>query len=96
MPAAKPKHPYEINKNYLIRTVTFYTVGRVVAVYDQELVLEDASWVAETGQFSNALNKSLEKIPESEIEPFVNNVIIGRGSIVDATIYNHKLPKDVK
>jgi len=35
--------PWEIGKNYLIRTVTMIDTGRLVAVSAQELVLEDAA-----------------------------------------------------
>jgi hypothetical protein len=31
-----------------------------------------------------------------EIEPFVNNVIVNRNGIIDATIWDHVLPKEQK
>jgi hypothetical protein len=46
---------WEVGKNYLIRTVTMINTGRLVAVGDHELVLENAAWIADTGQFSAAL-----------------------------------------
>jgi hypothetical protein len=65
----------------------------LVAVTNQELVLEDASWIADDGRFSDAMNKGTL----SEIEPFhPGEVIIGRGSIVDASIWNFELPKNQK
>ena len=48
-------HPYEIGANYLIRTVTMIDTGRLVAVTDQELVIEEAAWIADTGRFTQAL-----------------------------------------
>ena len=73
--------PWGIGKCYLIRTVTMIQTGRLVAVHKQELVLEDAAWIADTGRFSDAL-KSLEF---TEVEPFPDgDVIVGRGSIIDA------------
>ena len=33
-------HPFEIGKNYFIRTVTHHHTGKLVAVGPQELVLE--------------------------------------------------------
>ena len=72
---------WEIGKIYLIRTVTMNDTGRLVAVTPQELVLEDAAWVADTGRFADAVKKA----EFSEVEPFpAGRVIIGRGSIVDA------------
>ncbi len=74
-------HPWEIGKIYLIRTVTMIDTGRLVAVTDQELVLEDAAWIADTGRFSD----SLKKCEFNEVEPFPDGrVIIGRGSVIDA------------
>ncbi len=72
---------WEIGKIYLIRTVTMTDTGRLVQVTDQELVLEDAAWVADTGRFAQAI----EKAEFGEVEPFPSGrVIIGRGSVVDA------------
>jgi hypothetical protein len=76
--------PYETMKLYFIRTVTFYYVGRLLFVTPQELVLDQCSWVADTGRFSDALKNGTV----NENEPFPDgNVIIGRGSIIDAHIW---------
>ena len=73
--------PWEIGKNYMIRTVTMIDAGKLIAVTSQELVLEDASWIADTGRFMQAV----EKAEFGEVEPFPDGkVIIGRGSIIDA------------
>ena len=85
-------HPYQIGKNYLIRTVTMIQTGKLVAVTNQELVLEDAAWIADTGRFSECL----AKCTFNEIEPFPNKIIIGRGSVIDATEFTHSLPRTVK
>ena len=72
---------WEIGKVYLIRTVTMIDTGRLVAVTDQELVLEDAAWIADTGRFSDALKSGAFK----EVEPFPDGrVVIGRGAVIDA------------
>ena len=74
-------HPWEIGANYLIRTVTMIDTGRLIAVTAQELVLEDAAWIADTGRFADAI----EKAEFGEVEPFpAGHVILGRGSIIDA------------
>lgn len=85
-------HPYTTGKNYLIRTVTHYYTGTLVGVYKDELVLKDAAWIADTGRFNEALAKGTL----SEVEPIPHEVIIGRGSIVDANLWVHLLPRDVK
>lgn len=76
-----PSHPYQVGKVYLIRTVTMIQTGRLVQVTPQELVLEDAAWIADTGRFADAL----AKCEFDEVEPFPDGqVIVGRGAIVDA------------
>jgi hypothetical protein len=85
-------HPFEIGKNYFIRTVTMYYVGKLEAVFDDILVLSSASWVADCGRLSDAMKYGLEEFNSSEIEPFVNNILVGRGALIDATIYNFSLP----
>ena len=73
--------PWKIGQNYLIRTVTMIQTGRLVAVTQQELVLEDAAWIADTGRFADALRTG----KFNEVEPFPDGqVIVGRGAIVDA------------
>jgi hypothetical protein len=74
-------HAYEIGANYLIRTATMIDTGRLVAVTKNEIVLADAAWIADTGRFAD----SLKTCEFAEVEPFINEVIIGRGAIIDAT-----------
>ena len=75
-------HPYKLGANYFIRTVTYANAGRLVAVTEHELVLEEASWIADTGRFAAALAKS--EFSEVEMFPAGVEVIVGRGSVIDA------------
>ncbi len=79
-------HPWKIGKKYFIRTVTMHLTGELVLISKQELVLKNAAWIADSGRFNEAL-KDINNC--SEVEPFQNNVIVGRGSIVDATVISH-------
>ena len=76
---------WEIGENYLIRTVTMTLTGKLKIIGDKELVLSDAAWIADTGRFSEALE---DQDKFNEVEPFKNDVIVGRGSIVDASKIN--------
>jgi hypothetical protein len=79
----QPKaHPFVIGSNYFIRTVTHSQTGKLVAVYDTEIVLENAAWIADSGRFQQALEKS--EFSEVEMFPVNSRVIIGRGAIIDA------------
>lgn len=87
-------HPYKIGTAYLIRGVTHYYTGRLVSVTEQELVLEDAAWIADTGRY----NEALETGKLNEVEPIIGPAIIGRGALVDAVEWpsNIPLPREVK
>jgi hypothetical protein len=83
---------WKIGKVYLIRTVTMIDTGKLVAVTPQELVLENAAWIASTGRFSDAL----KKCEFGEVEPFPDGeVIIGRGAIIEAVVIK-SAPRDQK
>ena len=83
---------FELGKGYLIRTVTMIDTGRVIAVNEHEIVLEDAAWIPDTGRFADALKSA----KFNEVEPFPDGkVIIGRGSVIDAIRFD-KLPREQK
>lgn len=92
VPVIQPESPYELGACVLIRTVTMYCLGRLIGVYPQELLLEDASWVACTGRWHECLMKGT--LSESEPMPH-GRVIVGRGAIVDVTSWVHALPRKV-
>lgn len=81
-----------IGKNFLIRTVTMYHTGRVVAINDKFLVLEDAAWIPDTGRFSDALKTG----ELAEVEPVDGRVRVSLGAVVDIFEWNHELPRTQK
>jgi len=82
-----------IGENYFIRTVTMALCGKLVQVTEQEFVLESAAWVADTGRFCKFLS---DGTPD-EVEPFPEGrVIVGRGGLIDAMIWQHDLLRKVK
>lgn len=74
--------PWNIGRNYFIRTVTHHHTGKLVDVTPLELVLENAAWIADDGRLTEALAKST--FNEVEMFPADKRVIIGRGSLIDA------------
>ena len=75
-------HPYAVGKWYAIRTLTMIQTGKLEAVYEKELLLSNAAWIADTGrwmQFCQSPQNALE------VEPFTNNVIVSRTNIIDVT-----------
>jgi hypothetical protein len=89
----QPKnHSFRIGEKYLIRTVTMHHLGQIKSVTDTDIVLEDASWLAVDCRFYNTLKDGCV----DEIEPFIDDAIVARGSIVDATVWRHELPRNQK
>jgi len=87
------RHPYPVGSPVFIRSVTMYYTGVLVEVYPQELVLEEAAWIPETGRFADALKKATF----GEVEPFpVGRVVIGRGAIVDCCQLAGSPPREQK
>ena len=78
--------PWEIGKSYLIRTVTMIQHGKLLDVTDKELVITDASWIADTGRFHDFM---IGKCQPKEVEPFAPGiVIINRAAVIDAQQLN--------
>lgn len=76
-----------------IRTVTFHMIGRIVRISNigpnYFLHLEDATWVAESGPWSEAIDKGKVK----DHEPTQGIVRLNIASITDAFPWNHPLPR---
>jgi hypothetical protein len=88
----KSESPICVGNNVFVRTVTHYTVGKIIKIDKDEIVLSNASWVADTGRWHNALKTG----ELTEVEPFIDAVSISRGAIVDVTNWRHELPVHVK
>ena len=88
------KHPYDVGKNYIVRTVTMIYTGKLVEVGSQELVLVDAAWIPETERYSQFVESGAVK--ECEPYPSGRRVLIGRGSVCDAVVLEKELPRSQK
>ena len=79
--------PLAVGEKCFIRTVTLYYTGQVKKICGQFLTLSCAAWIADTGRFYDFLKDG----KANEVEPFVDDVHIPLGSIVDVTPWRHKL-----
>ncbi len=86
-PYTTKTHSFVLGEKYLIRCVTHFQLGRLKAVTDSDLVLSEASWVADTGRF----NECIQTGNISKNEPFHGDCIVSRGAIVDAVVWPHDL-----
>ena len=87
------ENPYPVGKNIFIRTVTHHHTGKLVAVTQQELVLEDAAWIADDGRLTDALKTG--NFNEVEVFPSGRRVIIGRAAVIDVVEIDN-IPKSQK
>lgn len=87
-------HPYEIGENIFIRTVTCHYTGKLVAVFDRELVINNAAWIAEDGRFADAVKSG----QFDEVEPYPDDepVIINRDTVLDCKKVDWPLPRKQK
>lgn len=68
-------------KNLLVQTVTYFYTGEVIEETSKHLKLSKAAWIADTGRFSQALEKSVF----DEVEPFPKSVFLMKAAIVALT-----------
>ena len=88
---ATERLPFVAGSAWFIRTVTYHLVGVVTGRYEHFLTLKDASWVADSGRFTQAIKEG--KL--SEVEP-VGEAVVNLDSIVDAFPWTHPLPMEQK
>jgi hypothetical protein len=80
-----------VGKKLFIRTVTYHCVGKVKNRMGAFIELETASWISDSGRFSNAIKEGAL----DEVEP-VGTMWVNLSSIVDFFPWRHKLPTEQK
>jgi len=78
-------------KKWFIRTVTYHMVGECISMPGSLLKFQNASWVADSGRFMNAIKEGTL----NEVEP-VGMMYVNPDSIVDMFPWNHELPTEQK
>lgn len=86
------KHPFKNGEKYFIRTATYFHLGRLKELCGKWIILEDASWIADTGRFYDFLKDG----KCNEYESFQDPVFIPIDSIIDVTPWKHDLFKGQK
>lgn len=80
-----------IGNAWFFRTVTYHLVGKVESRMGNFLVLSNASWVADSGRFMQAIKNGTL----NEVEP-VGAALVNLASVTDAFPWKHALPKEQK
>lgn len=86
------RHPFKIGEKYFIRTATYFHLGKLKDIQGKWLILEQASWIADTGRFYDFLKDG----KCNEYESFQNDVYVPLDSVIDITIWDHELFKGNK
>lgn len=81
--------PWEVGQAILIRSVTYHWVGRLAEIGPDYLLLEEASWVADSGRFGQAIASGFSQ--QAEVE-YVGKALVMRAGIIDAVPWAHALP----
>lgn len=92
IPANQPESQSDvmtIGKNYFIRTVTHYLLGTYLGSVNGFARMSGASWVADTGRFSEFL--STGKVNEVEYCETETPVSVNLGSVIDIWPWKHSL-----
>jgi len=78
-----------VGSKFFFRTVTYHVVGEVKKIVGRFVHLKNASWVADTGRFSNFIKDGVQTA--SEIEP-VGEQFLNLDTVVDFFPWKHSLP----
>lgn len=79
---------YEKGTTYHFFTATHYFIGKVVAVCDKDIKIDNVAWIPDTGRLMDYFKTGTPK----ECEP-IPTTIIERTAIVAATIWQNPIPK---
>jgi hypothetical protein len=85
-----------VNKNVIVRTVTFTYIGLLTQVTDCDVVLYDQLWLADSGRLHKALAGDWDSDAEMEAYPKDTPSVIPRGCIVEVVLFNGDLPTETR
>jgi hypothetical protein len=80
-----------VGQKFYFRTVTYHQVGEVKKIVGRFAFLKNASWVADSGRFMNAIKDGTLE----EVEP-VGDAFVNLDTVVDFFKWTHKLPTSQK
>jgi len=82
---------FMIGKKYFFRTVTYHWCGMVTEIVGKKFAkIAEASWVADSGRFMDAIKDGVLK----EVEPVFSETYVNLDTCTDIIEWNHALPKE--
>ena len=91
--ASKQIETYEdlVGKKFYFRTVTYHQIGEVKKIVGRFALLKDASWIADSGRFMQAIKDGTL----DEVEP-VGEAFVNLDTVIDFFPWKHKCPTEQK
>ena len=88
------KSDYPVGKNVIVRTITMIYTGKLISVTDSDFILNECSWIPDTGRYMDFV----ENGTVSECEPYPEDldVFVNRGSLIDLCELKKSLPRSQK
>jgi hypothetical protein len=80
---------YLIGEKLFLRTVTYHIVGKLEKIIGNMFQLSKASWIADSGRFSDAIKNGFSS--DAEIEP-LGEWFVNINSVTDFGKFKHDLP----
>lgn len=86
--------PIQVGVKLFIRTITAHYTGKVVAVSEEEIQLDQAAWIASDGRFATLLQTG----EFDEVEPYPDGykVTLNRSTFMDHGEWPFDLPRKQK
>lgn len=78
-----------IGSKFFFRTVTYHAIGEVKKIVGRFVFLKNASWIADTGRFSDFIKGGVNSF--TEVEP-VGEQFVNMDTVVDFFPWEHQLP----
>lgn len=93
-PAPSKRLPIRVGVPLFIRTITAHYTGKVVAVSEEEIQLDEAAWIASDGRFATLLTTG----EFDEVEPYPDGykVTLNRATFLDHGEWPFALPRKQK
>lgn len=80
---------FNVGDKLFLRTVTYHMLGEVVAIEGNWVKLKNASWIADSGRFHNAIGNGTL----SEVE-YVGDAYVNLDTVADGFPWQHDLPTE--
>ena len=84
----------QVGEAFLFRSVTHIELGRITKVDGEFVFIEEASWIAETGRYSDTFKIGPSNL--GEVEPYPIGTWVNVEACTNIVPWPHDLPREQK